>query len=158
MQLAANTSTQTTVNVTHFSESLAASFWPSPLEQKSLTPCLLVKCGGALHAANALPLPGDLPSKPAVLKLTEVAGAALTPTLPVNGRFSWVWNNSLSATVDRKCNISIPSIRVSGRCNDSTAEWRKWELKGTVPDDERRLFRSSNGFFPPVTQWYTTYP
>lgn len=77
-------------NVTHFSESLAASFWLSPLEQKSLTLCLLVKCVGALHGGKALPLPGDLPSKPPVLKQAKVAGAALTPTLPVNGRFSWV--------------------------------------------------------------------
>lgn len=94
MELTANTCPQRRVNgnVTHFSaeESLAASLWPSPLEQKSLTPCLLVRCGGALHPANAFPLPGDLPSKLTVLKQAEVAVAAATPTLHVIGRFSWV--------------------------------------------------------------------
>lgn len=78
------------LDVTHLSVSLAASFCPSPLVQNSLPPCLLVKCAGTLHPANALPLPGDLPSAALVLKPAEAAGAALTPTLPVTGRFSWL--------------------------------------------------------------------
>lgn len=137
---------QTTVNVTHFSadESLAASLWPSPLEQKPLAQCLLVKGWGALHPANALTPPGDLPSKLTVLKQAEVAGDAFTPTLPVNGRFSWVWNNSLSATVDRKCNISIPSRRLSELCKYGKAK-RENEIETAQLLMRVSACRSSNG-------------
>lgn len=149
MELAANICPRTGANVTHFSaeESLAASLCPSPLEQKPLTPCFLVKCCGALHPANAFPLPGDLPFEVAALKQAAVAGAAFTPTLPVNGRFSWVWNNSLSAAVDRKCNISIPWRGLCGWSNYCENEWRNRENKRTVnPSESVGFSRSSNGF------------
>lgn len=94
------------LNVTHFSaeDSLAASFGPSPLEQKPLTPSLPAERRGAPN-----PPPGHLPSEAPVAKAqAAVAGVARIPTRPANGRLSWVWNNSRSATVDRKLNISIP--------------------------------------------------
>lgn len=115
--------------ITHLSVSLAASFCPSPLVQNSLPPCLLVKCVGTLHPAYSLPLPGDLPSAAPVLKPAKAAGTALTPTLRVNGRFSWLWNN-WATTVDRKCNISLSPEEFEGWLKDSS--------------DECRLPRSSN--------------
>lgn len=123
-----NLFTRITPHITHLSVSLAASFCPSPLVQNGLPPCLLVDCVGTLHPANALPLPGDLPSAAPVLKPAEAAGAALTPTL----RFSWLWNN-WATTVDRKCNISLSPEEFEGWLKDS--------------GDECRLPRSSNGFF-----------
>lgn len=127
-----NLSTQLMPKITHLSVSLAASFCPSPLVQNSLPLCLLEKCVGTLHPANALPLPDDLPSAAPVLKPAEAAGTAVTPALCVNGRFSWLWNN-WATTVDRKCNISLSPEEFGGWLKDSS--------------DERRLPRSSNGFF-----------
>lgn len=124
--------TQLMIIITHLSLSLAASFCPSPLVQNCLPSCLLVKCAGTLQSANALPLPGDLPSAAPVLKPAEAAGTALTPTLCVNGRFSWLWN-IWATTVDRKCNISLSQEEFEGWLKDSS--------------DESRRPRSSNGFY-----------
>lgn len=149
-ELAANTIAHIPANVTHFSDSLAASFWPSPLEQNSLTPCRRAGRGGPLQPLNAAPLPGDLPFGAApVLKQVEAAGAALTPTLPVHGRLSCDWNNSLSAAVERKCNISIPSKREGADIGTRTKQNKEeGEIQDTAAGDECRLLGRVTVFSP----------
>lgn len=128
-----------TVNVTHFS--VEESLPVESLEQKPLNACFLAKCWGALQPENR-PLPGDRPSGLRVLKQAAGAGAALTPTLRVSGRFSWVWNNSLSVTVDRRCNISALWYRRTVQWSYYRTAWR--DRRGRFPV-RAPLYRSCNG-------------
>lgn len=82
-----------------------------------------------------------------MLKQAEAAGAALMPTLPVHGRLSCVWNNSLSAAVERKCNISIPSKRedVGTRTKQNGEEG---EVQDAAAGDECRLLGRVTVFSP----------
>lgn len=128
-----------TVNVTYFS--VEESLPVESLEQKPLNACFLAKCWGALQPENR-PLPGDRPSGLRVLKQAAGAGAALTPTLRVSGRFSWVWNNSLSVTVDRRCNISALWYRRTVQWSYYRTAWR--DRRGRFPV-RAPLYRSCNG-------------